>query len=132
MDDLINNIFVVGSAYTREKIKEMLGEPAGRGGMWYTGYHKHRDAVFIFTTIGMPARTGHDYGDRWLPDGTLEWFGKTQATASQPLIRYMTREGSVVLLFTREYDRDPFTFSGRASAQMVFDEHPVRVIWRLA
>jgi len=122
--------FQVGSTYTRDQIKAALGEPVGRGGDWDTGYHRRGATVFVFVTIGMPARTGHDYGDRWLADGTLEWFGKTQARAGQPLIDFMTGDQSTVLLFVREHDRDPFTFEGRVRAQNVFDEEPVRVIWR--
>ena len=126
---MYENVFQAGASYTRQQVKATVGAEPGRGGNWDTGYHRHGGTVFVFSTIGVPARTGHDYGDRWLPDRTFEWYGKTRSRVGQPLIEFMTDPQSSVLLFIREQDRDPFTFAGRIKAAKVFDEQPVRVIW---
>lgn len=125
------NPFVVGQRYTREQIQRAMGEKPSKGGNWHTGYHRKDNMVFIFSTIGVEARTGHAYGDRWLPDGRFEWFGKTGSKIDQPLINFMVGEDAEVFLFTREGDREAFEFKGRATADAVFNETPVRVLWRL-
>lgn len=125
------NKLVNGDEYTREQLQEMLGQTPIKGGNWYTGYHRHDDFVFLFSTVGVPGRTGHDYGDKWLSTGLLEWFGKTDSRIGQPLIDFLASDSAIVLLFVREHDRGPFTFHGQVRVAAIFDESPVRVHWSI-
>jgi len=123
------SLFKAGDRYSRERIKSIIGIDEPAGGNWYTGYHRVGNTVFIFSTVGTPARTGHEYGDQWLDDERFEWRGKTQSTLKQPLTRFMLSDDSEVLLFVRESNRASFTFAGIAKFQAAFDEKPFRIIW---
>src|SRR4051812_19234399 len=118
------NVFTVGETYTRRKIQEALEVPQNkRGGDWNTGDTEYAGAFYLFCNIGVPGRTGHDYGDAW--DGEkLVWFGKTGAHMAQPRIKRLLSGDYPVLIFWRESDRDGFTFAGKAVVEEVLDETP--------
>lgn len=78
--------FVVGQDYTKKNIYEMCAVPeAKQRGNWDTGYHKYEGDWFIFSNIGTPGRTGHDYDNRFVGD-ELEWYGKTGSHVGQDSI----------------------------------------------
>ena len=122
--------FVVGATYSRPEIYELLSVPAElQGGDWNTGSHKHGDDWFIFATVGTASRTGHDYNNYW-EGNRLVWRGRTNARLGQPKTDAMIASDRGVLIFTRDDDRKPFTFEGRAVADHWLDTVPVTIRWR--
>jgi 5-methylcytosine-specific restriction enzyme A len=131
-ENMPRTAFKVGKTYTRSQVFDQLNlQPHPTGGNWFTGYHTHDNTHFIFCGIGTAGRTGHDYNNRWVGVGVLEWYGKTSATANQPLIRRMTDPNAKVHLFYREDDRNPFTYGGLLKARKVVPVRPVKVIWEV-
>lgn len=123
--------FEVGKSYSKEDIYRIFEVSAARrGGNWNTGYTKYDGYWFIFSNIGTPGRTGHDYGDR-LKNGRLSWFGKTKSHIGQESIADMVSETSMVLIFYRRESRSPYTFAGVGKAREVRDSRPVEVEWEI-
>ncbi|HSK78916.1 MAG TPA: DUF3427 domain-containing protein [Thermoanaerobaculia bacterium] len=121
--------FVVGEAYTRQDIYEIVGVPKDlRGGDWETGYHRHEDSYFLFVNVGLPGRTGHDYTNQFEGD-RLIWYGKTGSRLSHPSIQALLEPGRNVYVFYRTQDRQPFTYAGLGQPVEVRDVVPVRVVW---
>lgn len=122
--------FQVGRRYTRNDIYKILEVPKDKqGGDWDTGYHRHGDDFFVFCAVGTTGRTGHDYGNYWDGD-ELVWRGKTGSKESHPQIQAMLRGESDVYIFTRERDRDPFTYEGLAKGTLQGSTIPVTIRWR--
>jgi hypothetical protein len=122
--------FVVGHQYTRENIFDILGlQPHPTGGNWFTGYNAHQGDWYVFAHIETAGRTGHDYENAWEGD-LLRWRGKTGSRLEHDSIRSMLHPAGHVFVFTRERDRDPFTFQGAAEAERSADTVPVTVWWR--
>ena len=121
--------FTVGEKYTRASIQETLNVPEDkRGGDWATGYTRFDGEMFIFSNVGAPGRTGHDYQNYW--DGAeLVWSAKTRSKPGQPLIEFMTTPGVRVHVFHRGADRDPFTYAGLGHAVEVRPTSPVVIRW---
>lgn len=79
--------FIRSQQYTRRDVFRVLGLPEETwGGNWFTGYNEHDEAIFIFTNVGIPGRTGHDYGNVW-EGSKLHWFAKNGTRLEQPQIR---------------------------------------------
>jgi hypothetical protein len=123
--------FVVGRQYSRENIFDLLGiRPHPTGGNWFTGYNGHESDWYIFAHIRTAGRTGHDYENAW-EGGLLRWSGKSGSRLEHDSIQAMLHPAGNVFVFTRERDRDPFTFQGVASAERWEDTVPVTVWWRV-
>ena len=123
--------FEVGKTYTKESIYRIFEvSEKRRNGNWNTGYTKYEGYWFIFSNIGTPGRTGHDYGDR-LGNGRMTWFGKTNSHIAQASIVDMVSGTSVVFIFYRRESRNPYTFAGIGKALSVNDTTPVEVEWEL-
>ncbi len=121
--------FVPGQSYTRRDVFRAIGVPQDtRGGNWFTGYHHHHNEHFIFTNVGAPGRTGHNYHNAWEGD-RLRWFGKTDSQLSHPTIRDMLKPGADVHLFWRDSNKSPFLYAGLARPAEVKDSNPVEVLW---
>jgi 5-methylcytosine-specific restriction protein A len=124
--------FREAGTYSRKDVFTTLGlSPEPVGGNWFTGYHSHADAHFIFCNVGAAGRTGHDYGNSWEAPDQLRWFGKTHSKADQPQILAMTRGDQPVYLFHRQDNRDQFTFAGLVRAISIAQTQPVEVIWKV-
>lgn len=126
-------MFTIGKGYSKNDIYEMLNVPAERRrGAWDTGYREYEGNIFLFTNIGIPGRTGHDYNNFW--DGDLFfWEGKVNSNINQPIIRKMLHPEltSKIYLFTRTLDTEPFTFEGNVVAKKYKDTVPVQITWEL-
>ena len=123
--------FAIGDALSRPQLRALLGLDKLRGGNWDTGYHFHNGEWFLFPNIGTPGRTGHDYDNRWV-DGRLHWYGKPDTTGEQPAIKRLIAPGAIVHLFTREADRDKFTYHGLVRPHNVIPKtEPVEIIWEI-
>ena len=127
--------FVIGKKYTRKDIVEILhpdlkGKPVF--GQWITGYlfDKRAGAFLIFANVGVPGKTGHDYGDKWIKEG-FEWYGRTGTKLQQPEIQKLISGDYPVHIFTRKDNSAPFTYEGEGSAIRTEDVSPVKIIWRL-
>ena len=122
--------FQVGSGYHRKDVFRIIGLPSEpTGGNWFTGYNANGDDWFIFCGVGTGGRTGHDYGNHFDGD-RLVWYAKTNTNLQQPSIQKLIEPAGNIYIFFREEDRDPFTFAGIGMAAEVFDETPVKIIWR--
>lgn len=126
-------MFIPNRQYSKWDIYDVLDVPEHKQrGAWDTGYREYEGNIYIFSNIGIPGRTGHDYNNYW--DGDLfMWEGKTKSNINQPLIRKML-EGSnkqSIFLFTRTDDRLPFTFEGKIKVLEFVNSSPVKVTWRL-
>src|SRR3990172_11041364 len=94
-------VFEVGSKYARRDVLRGLGVPdSTSGGPWFTGYHEHDGSFYVFTNVGTPGRTGHDYGNRW-EGPNLRWYAKTGTNLSQPLVARLLAGSSPVHVFWR-------------------------------
>jgi len=123
--------FEVGKSYSKEDIYRIFEVPAARrGGNWNTGYTKFDGRWFIFSNIGIPGRTGHDYGDR-LVESRLFWSGKKKSHIAQSSITDLVSDNSTVYIFYRRESRDPFTFAGIGKVLSVKDTTPVEIEWEL-
>jgi hypothetical protein len=122
--------FVVGRQYSRADVFDLLGiRPHPTGGNWFTGYNRHGDDWYVFAHIQAAGRTGHDYHNAW-EGGLLRWRGKTQSRLGHDSIRSMLAPGNRVFVFTRDNDRDPFTYRGVGHAERWQDTEPVTIWWR--
>ena len=125
-------MFEIGLQYTKWDIYRILNVPTEKQrGAWDKGYRKYEGNFFIFTNVGIPGRTGHDYNNFW--DGELfVWEGATKSHKDQPQILSMAnpKEGQKIFLFTRTQDKSPFTFEGTVMVNEIFDTIPVKIIWQ--
>ncbi len=125
-------MFILGKSYTKKDIYRILKVPEERQrGAWDKGYHMYDDNMFIFSNVGIPGRTGHDYNNYW--DGDLfVWEAKDTSHIHQPQIQMMLNPSphQKILLFTRTRGRDPFTFEGNVIVKEYFDTTPVKIIWK--
>ncbi len=123
--------FDINKEYSRNDVAKILGLPeAPKGGQWATGYLSYQGVYFIFCGVGVPGRTGHDYGNRFDGDELL-WSGKTGSRKGQPTINKMTEEGAEVHIFWRQDNRHKFTYAGLGRAVSISDDMPVRIRWQL-
>jgi hypothetical protein len=130
----------IGSRYSRKRIGDYLGTGEDTTtGDWATGYHLHRDLWagidgwwFLFPTVGDSGRTGHDYSNAWISDTQMRWEGKTHSHRGQPQIESLLSGDYPVLLFSRNDNREEFTFHGLATPTRIEQTIPVRVEWRVA
>ena len=122
-------MFVVGKSYSRADVFNELGlRPHPIGGNWFTGYVRHDDVFYVFTNVGSPGRTGHDYGNRW-EGSRLRWYGNIGTRQSQPQIQLMLDPGIPVHVFWRSDNSLPFQYAGLAIPLEVKDTTPVEVLW---
>ncbi|WP_413721944.1 HNH endonuclease [Sodalis sp. RH24] len=121
--------FVVGNSYTKNDLYTLCRIPVEKQkGSWNTGYTQYDGDWFIFCNIGIPGRTGHNYGNRFVGDDLL-WYGKTDSHINQPSIKSMRDGIGNNFIFYRTDDRSPFTFAGTAKAIQVRDIRPVEILW---
>lgn len=127
-------MFKVGKNYSKEDIYELMHVPKkSRKGSWDTGYRSYNEDIFIFSNVGIPGRTGHDYNNYW--DGDLFiWEGKRESHIGQPLIKKMLKpgEGQKIFLFTRTHNRVPFAFEGEVVVKDFVETTPVKITWMFA
>jgi 5-methylcytosine-specific restriction enzyme A len=123
--------FMVDRQYARKDVYHEIGVPEDtHGGSWDTGYNKYHDDYFIFTNIGIPGRTGHDYGDRFEGD-TLVWKAKGGTRLGQPQMMELLDPPGYVYIFYRTNNQDPFTYVGTGVPISHKDTSPVEVVWKL-
>ena len=128
----MSNLFQVGGIYSRQDIQQMLEvHQERRNGNWFTGYHRHENDWYIFSTVGMAGRTGHDYDDHF-EGKDFVWYGKTGSKLSHPSIQSLINPEGDIHLFIRDNDRNPFTYFGKARLKAFFNETPVKIIWEIA
>ena len=129
-------MFQVNHPYTKTDIYRILHVPRNaQKGAWNTGYREYNNAIYIFANIGVAGRTGHDYDNHWRsgrPGSDLIWYSKTTAKVNQPLIQKMLDPGASVHIFTRNDDRDPFTYNGTGRAINYENSSPIKVTWTFA
>lgn len=120
-----------GLKYSRADLYALLSVPEEkRGGDWTTGYTRYGDAFYVFTTVGVPGRTGHDYSNYWEDDRTrLVWEAKSRTHVNQPQIGALVGGLLPVHMFTRSGDRQAFEYQGLATAESVRETRPVGVTW---
>lgn len=124
-------MFKVGNTYTKNDIYQILNVPRElQRGAWDTGYRRYENDMFIFSNIGVPGRTGHNYDNHWDGD-ELVWYGKTQSKLSHQSIQDLINPTGHVHIFTRKGDRDPFLFEGNGVAKHYEDVTPVKIVWEL-
>jgi len=121
--------FETSKKYTRRDVYEIVGVPAERRrGNWETGYTSFQNEVFIFATVGVPGRSGHDYDNAW--DGVrLRWRGKTGSRLHHPSIAMMTEPARRVHVFTRTDNRAAFSYEGLGHVVSTEDTEPVTIVW---
>jgi hypothetical protein len=122
--------FQVGAHYTRAEVAAVIDLPASkaRGGDWATGYTFQNGAWFIFSSVGIPGRTGHDYQNEF--DGAdFIWWGKSKTRLNQTQISNLLSGKHPVYIFARSEERGSFRFLGVGAATDVRDGPPVRATW---
>lgn len=126
---LANFKFNVGQEYKKQNIYEICHVPPDKQrGNWDTGYTRWDGAWFIFCTIRVPGRTGHNYSNRF-EDGLLHWYGRDQSHVGQETIVSLLSNQGDVHVFYRYDDRSPFTYAGKAVAVSHQQTEPVQITW---
>jgi len=126
-------MFQPNHPYSKKDIYALLNVPPdAQRGNWDTGYNEYKDMFYIFANIGVAGRTGHDYNNSWDKNGHLQWYGKTRSRLDQPSIQRLLDPATIVHIFTRENDRDPFTYKGVGKPKDIQDTSPIMVTWVFA
>ena len=122
--------FIPGQRYSRRDVFRVLGLPEETwGGNWFTGYNEYAAAIYVFANVGVPGRTGHDYGNSW--DGSrLRWFAKSGSRIQQPQIQRLINDNIPVHVFWRAANDQPFVYAGIGKAVEIKDTSPVEVLWK--
>lgn len=124
-------MFVAGESYSKKDIYKILQvPPKQQKGKWNTGYTKHGNDFYIFANIDSAGRTGHNYKNHW-KGKDLVWSAKTSTNLNQPFIIEMMTTNGNINIFTRNNDRDPFTYQGYGKIKSYEDSTPVKIIWQL-
>ena len=122
--------FIVGKKYTREDIYNILNIPDNkRGGDWNSGYHKEGEDWYIFANIGFSGSTGHEHNNYWNGQ-ELVWRGKSGSHVNQNSIKSLLEPSGDIHIFTREKNREPFTYQGIADYVDHQDTVPVTIRWK--
>lgn len=122
-------MFQIGRQYSRRDIFDELGLlPHPTGGNWFTGYVNHKDIFYVFSNVGSPGRTGHNYGNAW-EGSRLRWYAKTNTHIAQPQIRHLLDPKTPVHVFWRSDNSRPFEYAGMGVPIEVKDTTPVEVLW---
>ena len=119
--------FILDRFYTRAQIRAAVGNP-GRGGAWDTGYLEYGSEFFVFATVGVPGRTGHDYDNFWSGE-RLHWEAKGPSKLADPQIRKLISGRYPVHLFVRDNDLGAFRYKGLGKASEATSTTPVKVVW---
>lgn len=123
--------FVVDQAYKRKDIYKIIGvREDTKGGNWDTGYCLYKNDFFIFCNVGVPGRTGHDYGNRFVGDD-LYWFAKQNTTLKQPEVQRLLNPPGFAYIFYRYDSRLPFTYAGTGIPISHQDTSPVQITWQI-
>jgi len=121
--------FTPGRKYSRPDVKELAGLPRGtKGGVWDTGVVEHQGEFLIFANVGIPGRTGHDYGNSW-ENGLLRWYHKAGSHRSWPSVSRLLEKEQTVHVFWRNSAGPYFEYAGQAEAVKVSNTTPVEIIW---
>ncbi len=124
-------LFKIGKQYSRNDIYDILKVPKEKKrGNWETGYNRYNKDWFIFSNIGVPGRTGHDYENHWSGDEFV-WCGKVGSKISHTSIQSMLVPKGDIYLFTRDSNQSPFTFEGKVRVKSHKDSVPVTIVWEL-
>lgn len=123
--------FVVGNQYSRADIYRVLEVPLSqRRGNWETGYNQFEGEYYVFVNVKTPGRTGHEYNDAWMSNGSLLWHGKVNSHINQPSIKKMLDASTRCHFFTRDDNRNVyFTYQGVGKVVEYNDVIPVEVYW---
>lgn len=124
-------LFEVGKKYSRKDIYRIINVPTElQGGNWDTGYNRYNNDWFIFANINTSGRTGHNYNNRFIGND-LEWYAKNGSKLHHKSIQLMLNPVGNIYIFAREDNNNPyFTYIGNGRVKQVFDESPVRIIWK--
>lgn len=123
--------FRVDSQYSRKDVYREIGIPIDtKGGNWDTGYNKYNGDYFIFSNIGIPGRTGHDYGNCFIGND-FYWFAKNDTRIDQPQIKELLSPPGFVYIFYRTDNGSPFTFAGTGRPKSFQQTSPVQITWEI-
>lgn len=129
----MDTLFIKGHEYTREQVCDILNVPEDqRKGNWYTGYTTYEGVYYLFVNIETAGRTGHNYNDHWLEDGSLYWHAKANANLYTPAVQRMISRDAVIHIFTRNDSRNVnFTYRGIGKLKSLTNEQPVQITWEI-
>jgi 5-methylcytosine-specific restriction enzyme A len=123
--------FRVDRHYSRKDVYREIGLPIDtKGGNWDTGYNKFNNDYFIFSNVGIPGRTGHDYANRFTGND-FYWFAKNDTRIDQPQIRELLSPPGYVYIFYRTDNTGPFTFAGTGRPKSFQETTPVQITWEI-
>lgn len=113
--------------YTRKELMQELGV-TDTGGAWFTGHVRHNGEHYIFCNIKASGRTGQNY-DNYFDEGQLVWHTRKGATLNQPVISELISNSSIVHIFYRTENREPFSYNGLAHAGKCTESDGVEIRW---
>src|SRR5699024_2027348 len=121
--------FKIGELYSRNDVYTILSVPEERqGGIWNTGYREYEDDFYVFSTIEGPGSTGHNYDNKFIGDDLL-WYTKNSHSLKTKTIQEMLNREKNIYVFTRENNKDKFTYQGNARAKETKDGKPAMILW---
>lgn len=127
--------FKIGNKYKRADVLDLIevakDSNGNRGGVYSNGYFKFNNNYYIFTNIGVEGRTGHDYDNKFLENGDLFWYAKTNTKIHQNQMQELINSQYQVHIFYREENRDDFTYAGLGKVVSYQDTSPVQITWQL-
>lgn len=118
-------MFKRGIEYTRKEIGQLIRpENPPNGGDWTTGYARIENDLFVFMTIGVAGRTGHDFENYYDEKSqTLIWFSKPNRNSSNPTFQKILSGELTPYFFARWNQDPPFTFLGTGSIISLEDRY---------
>lgn len=119
-------MFEINKIYTRETIGIILNTNT-KGGQWATGCVSFNNEFYLFITIEGPGGTGHNYNDKFLENGLLEWHGRTGSHVNWPTMQKIINNKTNIYLFIRYNDSPQFKYIGLGKCIRYFDEVPIRI-----
>lgn len=122
-------MFKIGESYSKKDIYKLLNVPKlKQEGAWDTGMHFFDGVWYIFSNLGVPGTTGHDYSNYW--DGNeLIWSGRTKSNLKQPSIISLISPEITKHIFYRTSNKENWTYAGCGIPKKVYDSTPVKIIW---
>ncbi len=120
----------IGTRYSRKDIFRIFSVPSDiqRQGDWFTGYNQYNNDLFIFASVKVKGRTGHDYNNKF--KGTeLIWYGRNKRKLSHPSSQSLINPEIKKYIFARENSDPNFYYLGIGRAKEVISPDPINILW---
>lgn len=110
--------FIKMKEYKRNEIVDLINEDPVQNyyGKYVKGYFKHDEQYYIFTNIGITAKTGHDYENERIGE-YIKWYMRDNDNLESLTGKTLLSNEKDVHIFTRESENvELFVYNGLGKA----------------